>query len=235
MARALNLKLPSLWTDNIDAWFTQAEAQFALLEITNDNTKFHHVIISLDSATAKRLNHVICNPPRGRKYETLKEQLLKKFGLTSFERAAAIQAITGLGEWKPTELMDHMLALLGPHTPDLMFIYHFFQCLPDYVRATLSNSTETDPLRLAEEADWIFVAGRPRDTVLHEIDSDPNVQGVTNARAKKGRNNKPRASHKSDSTSSPGLCFYHARFGAEAHRCSPPCTWSGNEVRGQRQ
>ena len=207
MAHALSLKLLQLWTDNINAWFTQAESQFALLQITNDNTKFHHVVISLDSTTAKRLNHVICNPPRGRKYEALKEQLLKKFGLTAFERAAAIQAITGLGEWKPTELMDHMLGLLGNHAPDLMFMYHYFQCLPDFVRATLSSSNETDPAWLAEEADRIFVAGRPRDTVLHEINSDPNVQGVTrNDSAKRGRN-QPRASRKSQSESSAGLCF----------------------------
>ena len=25
-----------------------------------------------------------------------------------------------------------------------------------------------------------------------------------------------------------GLCYYHARFGEEAHRCRPPCTWQGN-------
>ena len=27
-----------------------------------------------------------------------------------------------------------------------------------------------------------------------------------------------------------GLCYYHARFGEDAHRCRPPCTWQGNAL-----
>lgn len=231
MAHAVSLKLPALWTDNIEAWFTQAESQFALRKITQDDTKFHYVVAALDSATAKRLNHAICHPPPQRKYEVLKEQLRKKFGLTSFERAAAIYAITGLGEWKPTELMDHMLCLLGHHAPDLMFMYHFFQCLPNYVRTTLSSSSMTDPVLLAEEADKIFVAGRPRDAAINSVDteSDKAVERVVRTQGK----GKPKSSGQK-SQSSTGLCFYHSRFGAEAHRCASPCTWSGNEPRGQQ-
>ena len=30
----------------------------------------------------------------------------------------------------------------------------------------------------------------------------------------------------------PRYCFYHARFGAEARNCQPPCAWSGNRRRG---
>ena len=29
-------------------------------------------------------------------------------------------------------------------------------------------------------------------------------------------------------TSRDGYCWYHRKFGAEAHRCSPPCSWAGN-------
>ena len=27
-----------------------------------------------------------------------------------------------------------------------------------------------------------------------------------------------------------GLCYYHARFGEDAHRCRPFCTWQGNAL-----
>lgn len=235
MADAVAIKLPALWTDNVDAWFMQTEAQFALNNITQDKTKFNYLIAALDSATAKRAMTIIRNPPATGKYPALRDHLKQKFGLTDYERAAAINAITGLGEQKPSELMDSLLCLLGDHEPDLMFRFHFLQCLPDYVRGTLALSTEDDPHALAEEADRIFVAGRPRDFAAMETvaltDKDSSVDRVFSGgkkRTKKspvGYNNQSR------------FCFYHARFGDKAHRCEAPCTWpsqQGNEHRGQQ-
>ena len=33
-----------MWTNDVETWFAQAEAQFALRDITNETTKFHHVV-----------------------------------------------------------------------------------------------------------------------------------------------------------------------------------------------
>ena len=232
MADAVSLKLPALWTDNIDAWFSQAEAQFALRGIKEDSTKFYYVVAALDSSTAKRVNATICNPPATDKYSTLKKLLLQKFGLIKYERAEAIARITGLGELKPSELMDKLLCILGGNPPDLMFRYHFLQCLPDYVRTTLSFSTEEDMLLLAQEADRIFAAGRPRDVFVQEASgrADVAVQDSTvdHVSRNQKRRERKRLSHKQSS----GFCFYHARFGSKAHRCQEPCSWSscqGNE------
>ena len=38
----------------------------------------------------------------------------------------------------------------------------------------------------------------------------------------------PATHHRSQSTES-NLCYYHQRFGASAHSCRSPCSWSGNE------
>lgn len=227
-AAAVALKLPSIWTDNIDAWFAQTESQFALRDITSDVTKYHYVIASLDAATARRCNALISRPGQV-SYTAIKEQLLSKFGRTPFERAAAINNITSLGDRKPSELMDHLLCLLGDHTPDLMFRFHFFECLPDYVRATLSSSQTTDPSELAEEADRIFIAGRPKEFAVGINEATPSsVDRVQ-------RNQKQRASQKARGA----LCYYHTRFGEEARKCSTPCAWtsnnSGNDLRGPRQ
>eukprot|EP00914_Ancora_sagittata_P002443 GHVO01005391.1.p1 GENE.GHVO01005391.1~~GHVO01005391.1.p1 ORF type:complete len:171 (+),score=22.29 GHVO01005391.1:288-800(+) len=160
MADAVAIKLPALWTDNVDAWFMQTEAQFALNNITQDKTKFNYLIAALDSATAKRAMTIIRNPPATGKYPALRDHLKQKFGLTDYERAAAINAITGLGEQKPSELMDSLLCLLGDHEPDLMFRFH----------------------ALADEADRIFVASRPRDFATMETvaltDKDSSVDRV---------------------------------------------------------
>lgn len=235
MANAVQLKLPDLWTDNIEAWFCQAESQFALRNITSDNTRYNLVVTSIDSNTAKRLNNILCNPPSSEKYRSIKEKLLSKFGRTPFERAAAIYEIKDLGDYKPSELMDHMLAILGNYEPDLLFCYHFFQCLPDYVRATLAYSPTTDPTALAEEADRIFIAGRPRDSVTSHMVNQADVDAVNRrSRGPARGSNQKRSFTKRDSTSS--LCFYHARFGEDARRCREPCSWpAGNESRGAQQ
>ena len=39
-----SIKLPTFWVLNPDAWFVQAEAQFALRHMPQDKTKYFHVI-----------------------------------------------------------------------------------------------------------------------------------------------------------------------------------------------
>ena len=165
--------------------------------------------------------------PEADKYDAIKGELTRKFGLTSYERAAAIYRITSLGEAKPSELMDQLLCLLGDNSPDLLFRYHFIQCLPDYVRQTLSSSSEENPRTLVEETDHIFIAGRPRDFVSEAvIPHEATVDRVT--RSNKRTQNPKKAKDAR-------FCFYHARFGEKAHHCQQPCSWSGNEAAGQQQ
>ena len=51
---AVSVKLPPFWPDKARLWFAQAEAQFALRNITEQRTKFNHVLAILDSTTAER-------------------------------------------------------------------------------------------------------------------------------------------------------------------------------------
>jgi hypothetical protein len=235
MANSVALKLPDLWTDNVEAWFAQAESQFALRDITRETTKYHYVVSALNAQTAKRLNALLNRELSATPFTDIKRHLLAKFSRTPFERAAAINGVCSLGDWKPSELMDHLLSLLGDHEPDLMFRYHFFQCLPDYVRSTLAFSETTDPNQLAEEADRIFVAGRPKDASVNETSMDASVDRVmTGAKRTPFRRNAQTTS----STPQRALCYYHARFGEEALRCRGQCSWSsmqGNGARGPQQ
>jgi hypothetical protein len=134
MAEAVALKLLSLWTDNIEAWFATVESQFAVRDITTEATRYHYVISALDTSTAKRLNAVLNRPLSATPYTDLRALLVQKFSRTPFERAAAINQVSCLGDWKPSELMDHLLSLLGNHEPDLMFRFHFLNVWQNYWR-----------------------------------------------------------------------------------------------------
>lgn len=62
-ANAVALKLPEFWEQQA-AWFAQAKAQFALRNITADDTMYYYVVASLSSSTASRavsLNEPLLN------------------------------------------------------------------------------------------------------------------------------------------------------------------------------
>ncbi|TWW74045.1 Retrovirus-related Pol polyprotein from transposon 297 [Takifugu flavidus] len=195
---AVSLKLPEFWETSATAWFAQAEAQFALREITADETKYY-VVSALGSATASRVVSILKQPPPENKYGTLKAHLLRTFELSDAERASRLFSLQGLGESKPSELMDKMLDLLGEHKPDFLFIQLFLRLLPPQVRAALANTAICRAL--AAEADKFFFASQPTYVAafLTAAAAAPRHQQVS------------------------GLCFFHARFGVKARRCRPPC------------
>lgn len=213
MVDAVAVKLPVFWTSSPVAWFASAEAQFAIRGITQDDTRYYHVVASLDTTTATRAVSILSSPPTANKYAAIKKFLTSAYELSESERASALFSMPGLGDSKPSELMDSMLALLGSHTPCFLFRHLFLQQLPDYVRAPLAPSVTVDYRELAQEADKIYLAGR---NTIQEV----NLH-------KKNINKPP-----SD------LCIYHHRFGARARNCASHCKHfnkrSGNEPQGQR-
>jgi len=40
----VSLKLPAFWPEEVEVWFAQAEAQFAIKRITISRTKFYYVV-----------------------------------------------------------------------------------------------------------------------------------------------------------------------------------------------
>ena len=58
------------------AWFAQAEAQFAIRYITQDDTRYSHVVSALDSSTATRVLSLLISLPNTGKHEAIKTLLL---------------------------------------------------------------------------------------------------------------------------------------------------------------
>ena len=104
---AATIKLPDFWQHDPDPWFQHIEAQFHLRGITVDDTKYYHVVAALDSSTTRRVMGLLRAPPANRKYDALKAQLLRLFQLSDMERAERLLSLNGLGDSKPTELLNH--------------------------------------------------------------------------------------------------------------------------------
>ena len=66
------IKLPTFWTNQPEVWFFQAEAQFHLKKITDNTTKFYHVVAALDMEISKKIYDILSSPPSQNKYQALK-------------------------------------------------------------------------------------------------------------------------------------------------------------------
>lgn len=221
---AVSLKLPEFWESSASAWFAQTEAQFALRDITTETTKYYYVVSALGSSTASRVVSFLKSPPAEGKYTALKAHLLKTFELSDAERASKLFSLHGLGDGKPSELMDRMLELLGEHKPDFLFLHLFLRQLPTPVRASLANTDITDCRELAAEADKFFLASQQHcAAALLPVTTAGTSEDYTLVAAA--------VPHQRPAT---GLCFYHAKFGPKAKNCRPPCTFgrSGNAGAG---
>ena len=214
---AATIKLPEFWQHDPAPWFQHIEAQFHLRGITTDDTKYYHVVAALDSSTTRRVMGFLREPPADGKYNALKAQLLRLFQLSDEERAERLLSLHGLGDSKPTELMENMLALLGSGDTTFLFVQLFMRQLPTPVRTALASSplVRTKDYRgIAEEADRILLASR-QYTVAAVSDRRDRVP---------------------DRQREDGLCYYHRRFGTKAKRCTPPCCFGnqGNDRAGAR-
>ena len=219
---AVTLKLPTFWTTCPLAWFAQTEAQFSLRNISSDDTKYYYVVAALDANTTTRALSIISSPPAEQKYELLKSFLTSAFGLSEPQRANALLDLNGLGDRKPSELMDSMLTLLGDHKPCFIFKQIFLRQLPEKLRVPLANSPHKTDLRmLALEA----------DNLLTSLGSSPEFQCSQIQSAN------------TDAIETNSICWYHRRFGTNAQRCDRSCkhyssfikkTTQGNAKAGRR-
>lgn len=222
---AVALKLPTFWTSQPEVWFVQAEAQFQLRGIAADSTKYYHVLAVLDQETATRLLDLVSRPPSENKYEQLKARLLETFGLSRRERASRLLHFRQLGDSKPSALMDEMLALLGNHSPCLLFEQLFLERLPEDIRIQLVDAKIEDYRELAKRADALW-SSRDAQQVFAANAVHRRPPGTRN------RKKKPPANPLEEPLSSE-LCYYHRTFGEAARQCRQPCGWPGNDQAGR--
>lgn len=129
---AATVKLPEFWQHDLAQWFQHIEVQFHFCGITVDDIKYYHVVAA----------------PAAGKYNTLKAQLLRVFRLSNEERAARLLTLNGLGDSKPTELMENMLVLLGAGDTSFLFVMHWPVPLLCTQRITVAShrNTQEQPL-----------------------------------------------------------------------------------------
>ena len=79
------MKLPVFWPDVAEVWFAQADAQFAIRNMTVSKTKFYPVVAVLPQEVASQILDLIRAPPAGDPYGVLHEFLITLYMLNHYQ------------------------------------------------------------------------------------------------------------------------------------------------------
>ena len=156
VASAVSLKLPDFWASDPEPWFAQAEAKFAAQHITQEKTKFGHVVGVLPAQYVSEVRDIILRPPDAL-YTALKTELQNRVCPSKRQRLQQLLHVKDLGDRKPSPLLRHMLKLRGGTITDAgndeIFRELFLQKLPLAVRTAFAVHRDANLSELAVMAD----------------------------------------------------------------------------------
>ncbi|KAL1424969.1 hypothetical protein MTO96_019620 [Rhipicephalus appendiculatus] len=99
-----------------NAW--SVEAHFRIRQITSQQTKYGHLVFSLPPDVAEGIADILASPHAGQPYNTLKAAIISRKSESDDSRLQQPITATELGDRRPSQLLRHMLQLLGgPSAP----------------------------------------------------------------------------------------------------------------------
>lgn len=166
------INLPHFNKSDPILWFIQAEEQFILFNIRDENTKYSLIVAALPPEISCEVRDVLLQRPVNAPYSTLKSRLLQRLTSSFDERIQRLLQEETLGDRRPTQLLIRMKSLLN--SPDALtnsFLKSIFiQRLPDNVREHLAYHTDSKSTEeLAEMADKILQS-HPQRNSIHVIE-----------------------------------------------------------------
>jgi len=239
MVNRVTIKPPPFWKGDPAIWFAQIEAQFALSGITNDTTKYFHVISAVDTGILSQVADIIQTPPATEKYDTLKTRLIDISTDSKDKKLRKLLSDVELGDRKPSVLLNEMQRLGGNALSNELLKSLWLQHLPVTTQSCLAV-TKGSLDELARLADQVAEIGQPRSVAAVSSDKTAEllqtlIKEVAELKLERqSRSDKafqPRSQSRSKSRSRyrqweqprDDLCFYHTNFKMKAKKCVEPC------------
>ena len=217
---AVSIKLPPFWTDDPVAWFQAIEAQFNLRAITSEDTKYWHVLGSIDKDVHKKLKGDLTRISNSAtKYTELKTKLTEEFDITDEERASSVLAMAGLGDRKPSELAMEIINLTEGKDLAFLLRHIYLQQLPENVRAPLAYRQDLSLTQLGKEADKIW-AQCQNQLPIQSVDAE--VDKIL-AKPRRHSSSKPRSLRNPNPSQPQDICWYHRTWKDQAQKCESHC------------
>ncbi|XP_076286385.1 uncharacterized protein LOC143212019 [Lasioglossum baleicum] len=232
-----------------ELWFANLDAQFALRGITQEDTKYYHVVAQLDSKSATEVEDIMLNPPDKNRYQALKQALIERLSVSKQRKMKQLLEHEEKGDRTPSQFLRHMRSLAGGKVPDEFIKTLWISRLPVSMQSVLATQDGVELDKMAVLADRV---GEVATAQSQPIPAASNVAAVgdINAlveqiaemvtskledrgrrRSRSASGGRYRESSRGRSQERPkGVCWYHWRFKERATKCTRPCSYSaGND------
>jgi len=173
------VKLPPFWPAKPKVWFTTVEAEFGTYYVNESRARFNLVIKALSEEAMERAAAIVEDPDAlADPYGAIKARLLEAYQMDPWESCSRLLHFRELGELKPSQMMDSMLAL---YRPEHLFKAIFLGRLPSDMRDHVQREASRLGCReLAAYADTIWQSrNATRANVLASLPLPPTPDPVT--------------------------------------------------------
>ncbi|PNF17578.1 hypothetical protein B7P43_G15176 [Cryptotermes secundus] len=171
-APRVTVRLPPFWAEQPAVWFAQAEAQFSLANIRDEQTKFYYTISQLDQRYAASVADIITAPPEHNPYATHRAELVGRLSPSKEQRIHQLITVEEMGDRKPSQFLRH-LRTLAPDMPEYILRTIWSSRLPPHIRTIPAGQNDCSLEAAARCADCITeTALRP---ALASVGPSPNA------------------------------------------------------------
>ncbi|GBN35833.1 hypothetical protein AVEN_33761-1 [Araneus ventricosus] len=101
-------KSPPLFRNSVELWFSQIESQFLIAGISQEETKFHHVVAILEEDILTLVSDLVRCRPNDNPYRQLKNRLITQLADSESVRLRNLFSDMQLGDKKPSQLLHEM-------------------------------------------------------------------------------------------------------------------------------
>ncbi|GBM98541.1 Retrovirus-related Pol polyprotein from transposon 297 [Araneus ventricosus] len=235
-------KPPPLWRNNVELWFSQIESQFLISGISQEETKFHHVVVILKEDILSYVSDLVRCRPNDNPYTQLKNRLITQLADSESVRLRNLLSDMQLSDKKPSQLLHEMQDLSLGKIKKSVTRMLWCQRLPITTQQILSASTDK-LASLALTADKIAEVSGVRTCVnsvevestrLNRLEAQISelISAVQQVQSNniRFRNASPHRRYRTRfSSRNRSFCWYHSKFGKKAQKCVPPCDFSENK------
>lgn len=213
----LTTELPPFCRSSPEKWFSEAEYQFQLAGITQDNTKYNDLLVALDESLIPLVQDIILDEKNKEKYKSMKSRLIETYQLSYVERIIKLVDGFTLGDRRPSELLKEMQSVAPDDIPEELIQALWLRLLPHNVRLDLCSVTDNLE-ESAKRADASYKLNKDKQEILAAM---ARKTEAAMSRITEHVNRKP-LTIKQDT---PKICFYHRKFGTKAKKCILPCSF----------
>nr|XP_026498875.1 uncharacterized protein LOC113402777 [Vanessa tameamea] len=173
-------RIPEFWCDQPRLWFVQCEAILVPQKLS-DEARFNLVVTKLGKEVIQQVSDILLKPPDVKKYDTLKERLLKVYEESEIRQFQKLLSEMELGDQKPSQLLRRMRDLARKKISDETLRIMWQGHLPPSVRGVLAVSEVRDLENLAAIADKVMETTRPLQVAEAQAMSSSSANASTSS------------------------------------------------------